>query len=65
MGCGNEIPPSLQPLIMPEGELVGDVDILSVLYLWTAPAWLAWYLIATVITKARTEDIRDNTVIAD
>jgi hypothetical protein len=29
-----------------EIELIGGVSILSVFYLWTAPAWLAWFLFA-------------------
>jgi hypothetical protein len=33
--------------VVVEVELIGGVSILSVFYLWTAPAWLAWYLIAS------------------
>ena len=29
-----------------EAELIGGIRIFSVFYLWTAPAWLAWYLLA-------------------
>ena len=33
--------------VVVEIELIGGVSILSVFYLWTAPAWLAWYLLAS------------------
>jgi hypothetical protein len=32
--------------ILIEAELLGGVILASNLYLWTAPAWLAWYLLA-------------------
>jgi hypothetical protein len=32
--------------IVLEAELLGGVILASNLYLWTAPAWLAWYLLA-------------------
>ena len=28
-------------------EVMWRVDLASIFYLWTAPAWLAWYLFAT------------------
>jgi hypothetical protein len=37
-----------------EIELVRTVNLPSVLFLWTAPAWLAWYLISrSSITRSR------------
>jgi hypothetical protein len=37
-----------------EIELVRNVNLPSVLFLWTAPAWLAWYLISrSSITRSR------------
>jgi hypothetical protein len=30
-----------------EAELIGGIKIHSIFYLWTTPAWLAWYLFAT------------------
>ena len=33
--------------VLVEVELIGGVSILSAFYLWTAPAWLAWYLFAS------------------
>jgi len=38
-----------------EIELIGGVDILSPFYLWTAPVWLAWYLLAVAFKKKRAE----------
>ena len=32
--------------LLVEVELVGGIKVTSPLYLWTAPAWLAWYLLA-------------------
>jgi hypothetical protein len=34
--------------IVIEGELINGIMLSSNLYLWTAPAWLAWYLLATL-----------------
>jgi hypothetical protein len=48
-----------------EIELVGGVDILSAFYLWTAPVWLAWYLIATGSTSTQVEVISSGTVVTD
>ncbi len=39
--------------IVIEAELLSRIPLSSNLYLWTAPAWLAWYLLAT-------ESVRDN-----
>jgi hypothetical protein len=30
-----------------EAELIGGIKIPSIYFLWTAPAWLVWYLFAT------------------
>jgi hypothetical protein len=38
-----------------EIELIGGVDILSPLYLWTAPVWLIWYLMAAGFKRQATE----------
>jgi hypothetical protein len=35
-------------------EEVASVPVISPYYLWTTPAWLAWYLYATRDTGART-----------
>ena len=35
--------------IVIEAELLSGIILASNLYLWTAPAWLAWYLLATAI----------------
>lgn len=37
-------------------ELVGGIRIISPLYLWTAPAWLAWYLIACATPRKPVPD---------
>jgi hypothetical protein len=34
-----------------EIQLVGGIKITSPLYLWTAPAWLAWYLLAVAFVR--------------
>jgi hypothetical protein len=39
--------------ILIEIELVGGVKISSVFYLWTGPAWLAWYLVACATGEPR------------
>lgn len=41
--------------ILIEAELIGGIKISSHYYLWTAPAWLAWYLFATRFKRAPTE----------
>ncbi|MGP8173217.1 MAG: glycosyltransferase 87 family protein [Terracidiphilus sp.] len=51
--------------VLIEVELIGGIKISSVLYLWTAPVWLAWYLCATAIRGTEAEGIRSNAVIAD
>jgi hypothetical protein len=51
--------------LLVEVELIGGIKIFSALYLWTAPAWLAWYLCATGIKGTQAEGIRGNAVIAD
>ena len=40
--------------ILIEAELCG-IRITSLLYLWTAPAWLAWYVAARVTAQRRTD----------
>jgi hypothetical protein len=51
--------------VLIEVELIGGIKISSVLYLWTAPVWLAWYLCATAIKGTQAEGIRSNAAIAD
>jgi hypothetical protein len=52
--------------VLIEVELIGGgIKISSVLYLWTAPVWLTWYLCATAIKGTQAEGIRSNAVIAD
>jgi hypothetical protein len=41
--------------IVIEGELINGIMLSSNLYLWTAPAWLAWYLLAT-LTPMRSQN---------
>jgi hypothetical protein len=36
-------------------ELVCGLSLFSVLYLWTAPAWLVWYLLATGVSGTQAE----------
>jgi hypothetical protein len=43
--------------LMIEVELIGGVDILSPFYLWTAPFWLAWYLLAAGYRKKAAEEL--------
>lgn len=33
--------------VLLDAEVVGGIKMASILFLWTAPAWLAWYLLAT------------------
>ena len=42
-----------------EIQLVGGVKITSPLYLWTAPAWLAWYLLARAFPSEKPSDLAD------
>jgi Glycosyltransferase family 87 len=42
--------------LLVEIEMLCGVKLPSALYLWTAPAWLVWYLLATTIAKAPRED---------
>jgi hypothetical protein len=44
--------------VLIEVELIGGINISSTLYLWTTPAWLAWYLCATGIKGTQAEGIR-------
>jgi hypothetical protein len=46
-------------------ELFGGVGLPSMLYFWAAPGWLAWYLIATGIMGARTQQIPAHTTVAE
>jgi hypothetical protein len=41
-----------------EAELVGGIRITSALYLWTSPAWLAWYLFACASAGKRRSELR-------
>ena len=41
-----------------EVQLVSGIKIPSIFYLWTAPAWLAWYLLARAFaTKPQSQDV--------
>ncbi len=40
-----------------EAELMSGFKLFSTLYLWTAPAWLVWYLCATGIKRTQAEEI--------
>jgi Glycosyltransferase family 87 len=42
-----------------EIQLVGGIKITSPLYLWTAPAWLAWYLLARAFPSEKPSDLAD------
>ncbi len=44
--------------VLIEAELLGGVKLSSTFYLWTAPAWLAWYLCATGIKRTQAEEAR-------
>jgi hypothetical protein len=44
-------------------EFLCGIKIYSSLYLWTSPAWLAWYLCATSIKKTPAETIGSNAMI--
>jgi hypothetical protein len=33
--------------VLIDAELVGQIKMASILFLWTAPAWLVWYLLAS------------------
>jgi hypothetical protein len=64
----NESKRSLLPLGLFAGvalvEVFAGVPLTSRFYLWTTPAWLAWYLYATRVSSMRTEETGSNTVIA-
>jgi hypothetical protein len=51
--------------VLTEIEFLSDVKIYSSFYLWTSPAWLAWYLCATTIKKTPAETIGSNAVIPE
>jgi hypothetical protein len=46
-------------------ELICGVKITSTFYLWTAPAWLAWYLCATGCKRMQTKEYCGDAEIAD
>jgi hypothetical protein len=50
--------------VLLEIEFFTSVKIYSFFYLWTAPAWLAWYLFATKFKGTQAEKIRSNAVVA-
>jgi hypothetical protein len=50
--------------VLLEIEFLTSVKIFSFFYLWTAPAWLAWYLFATKLKGTQAEKIRSNGVVA-
>jgi len=50
--------------VLIEIELVCGIKITSAHYLWTAPAWLAWYLFATANSRTHAGDSRTNPAIA-
>jgi hypothetical protein len=37
-------------------EVMGNIAISTVFYLWTVPAWLAWYLYATRGKRVSTQE---------
>jgi hypothetical protein len=39
-------------------EVLASVQIISMYFLWTTPAWLCWYLYATGRIGGRTKDVR-------
>jgi len=45
-------------ILVMDVEMVCGVRVTSPLYLWTAPAWLAWYLLATARTRT-TERVKE------
>jgi len=45
-----------------EAELMNGVMLSSNLYLWTAPAWLAWYLLASKSTSASPQNLDAETI---
>jgi len=45
-----------------EVELLLSIKLSSTAYLWTAPAWLAWYLLATRASTTQSTDSRGNGV---
>jgi hypothetical protein len=46
--------------VLIEIELVCGLKLFSNYYLWTAPAWLAWYLLATGIKRTQVGTIETN-----
>jgi hypothetical protein len=60
---------SLLPLAVIAGvaliEALANISIMSRYYLWTTPAWLAWYLYATGRLFAPAKSTRGDAVIAD
>jgi hypothetical protein len=61
---------SVLPLVVVAGAalvefFVADVKITTQYYLWTMPAWLAWYLYATGREKALPEETRGGAAAAD
>lgn len=53
---------SMLPLALFAGasliEVLANVQIISMYFLWTTPAWLCWYLYATGRIGGRTKDVR-------
>jgi hypothetical protein len=43
---------------------MAQVTLISVFYVWTAPAWLAWYLYATRAKPTPPEEARADAVIS-
>ena len=58
---------SLLPLVLIAGvalfEVIQEVQITSPYYLWTTPAWLAWYLYATRRTVSPAKPAQASTAI--
>jgi hypothetical protein len=51
--------------ILIEAELLCGIKLTSSFYLWTTPAWLAWYLCAIRFKKSETENIGGSGVISE
>lgn len=61
-------PRAILPLLLINGiafvEVIEQVNIMSPYYLWTSPAWLAWYLFATGRIGSSLNRNHDNPVVA-
>ncbi len=48
-----------------EAELLCGIKVWSIFYLWTAPGWLAWYLLAAGMKRTQAEEIHGSAGVAD